>query len=204
MGKLMLGPEVMFPSDYLAWEEFKGKEVTLTIKKVWKEDLRKVDGSSERKTIMTFEETPQKLVMNKTRGGMVAEALGIEQGLDWPGHRITLYPGKYKRTTKMLCAKKATGKPAKTTSPPEQQAKSAGAGESPTPLGDDKTGAPDILAELDAILVQDVILYDDYARAFEMADPDKQFEIDEDMQGFIDHGDHYAAVRWIRRKVAGE
>ena len=118
MGKVMLGDDLMFPSDYMAWEEFKGKEVTLTFKTISKEDLRKIDGSSERKAIATFVETPKKLVMNKTRGGQAAEALGSEQALDWIGKRIALYPGKYKNGTNMICCKKPKEKAHKPASDP--------------------------------------------------------------------------------------
>lgn len=82
--------------------------------------------------------------------------------------------------------------------PPEQQAQSGR-----TVPGSPSDGAPDILSELDRILAKETVTYEDYGYAFELADPDKKLVLDEDMEGFIRDCDHYAAVRWIRRKVAG-
>ena len=85
--------------------------------------------------------------------------------------------------------------------PSEQQAQS-GDNVGPTASNPSDAGAPDILAELDKILKKDSLDHDDYSNAFNLADPDKEMDLDNEMKGFISHEDWYAAVRWIRRKVA--
>ena len=57
MSKPMLDGKLMFPSDYIAAEEFGGKDVTLTIREVLLDDLKMTDGSTERKPVLLFEKT---------------------------------------------------------------------------------------------------------------------------------------------------
>lgn len=83
----------MFPSDYLAAVEFKGKDVTLTIESVVIEDLQIRGGAKEAKPIIKFAETPKKLVCNKTNADSIATMYGSEAE-SWLGKRITLYPTK--------------------------------------------------------------------------------------------------------------
>lgn len=91
--KVKLGDELMFPSEYLAAVEFKGRDVTLTIKDIRKEDLKLRGGKSERKPVIYFHETAKKLVCNVTNGDSIAAMYG-SQAKDWVGKRITLYPTK--------------------------------------------------------------------------------------------------------------
>lgn len=91
--KVTLGGELMFPSDFLSAVEFKGRDVTLTIKVVQKEDLQIKGGKKERKPVIYFDETPKKLVCNPTNGDSIAQLYGNEAKA-WAGKRVTLYPTK--------------------------------------------------------------------------------------------------------------
>src|SRR5690606_716958 len=72
--------------------EFKGKDVSLTVKSVTVDDLP-IAGKSEteRRPVMRFAETPKKLVLNKTNAKTIAKLLGVDTAT-WIGQRITLYP----------------------------------------------------------------------------------------------------------------
>ena len=89
--KAMLDGALLFPSEYVAAVEMKGKDATLTIKAVEVAELRLASGGTQRKPILHFEETAKKLVLNKTNSGTIAELLGTE-ARKWVGRRITLYP----------------------------------------------------------------------------------------------------------------
>ena len=83
----------MFPSNYVAAVEFGGKDVSLTISKVEIEALKKTDGTTEKKPVLHFSETPKKLVLNKTNANTIAELHGSE-ARKWAGKRITLFPDR--------------------------------------------------------------------------------------------------------------
>ena len=83
---------LMFPTDYVAAPELQGRDVTVTIKSV-SIDAMPLAGSTkkEKRPIIQFEETPKKLVLNKTNAKVIAKLLGVITN-DWIGHRVTLYP----------------------------------------------------------------------------------------------------------------
>lgn len=91
--KALLGGKLMFPSEYVAAIEFKGRDVTLTIASVRLEDLAIRGGKKERKPVLTFKETRKKLVLNKTNAGTIADAHGAAAE-GWAGKQITLYPSR--------------------------------------------------------------------------------------------------------------
>ena len=91
MSKPTFGGELMFPNDYLAAEEFGGKDVTLTIKSIKRDALRTTSGSTEDKYVIEFEKTKKKLVLNKTNAVQIAKVHGTKAE-DWIGKQITLYP----------------------------------------------------------------------------------------------------------------
>lgn len=69
----------------------KGKDATLTIKRV---AAGKVIGEKARETkkpIVEFEETDRKFVLNKTNGKIIAAMYGTDAD-KWTGKRVTLYP----------------------------------------------------------------------------------------------------------------
>lgn len=91
MTKAMLGGKLMFPSDYIAAVECRGKDVTLTIQGVQIEQMQMQKGKKEPKPILTFKETKKKLALNKTNASSIAEMYGAEAE-KWSGKRITIYP----------------------------------------------------------------------------------------------------------------
>ena len=91
MPKALLDGELMFPSEYLASVEFKGKDVTLTISDVDRADLRMKDNSTKKKPVLHFKETKKKFVLNVTNSNQIAELHGSE-ARKWIGKQITLYP----------------------------------------------------------------------------------------------------------------
>lgn len=93
--KVTFGGELMFPSDYLAAVEFKGRDVTLTIKAVNMEDLVMVGGGKKRKPVLSFNGTKKKLVLNVTNASAIASMYGAEAKA-WVGKKVTFYPTKAK------------------------------------------------------------------------------------------------------------
>lgn len=91
--KVTLDGSLMFPSDYVAAVEFKGKDWTLTINSVKVEQLVMVGGAKKTKPVISFSETKKKLVLNKTNADSIASMYGAEAS-KWVGKRITLYPAK--------------------------------------------------------------------------------------------------------------
>lgn len=91
---------LLFPSDYLAAPDLRGKDATLTIRRVLVEDLKTKEGT-EKKGIVYFEETKAKadqdgtkekrLVLNKTNAKTIAKMYGNEIE-KWAGCRVTLFP----------------------------------------------------------------------------------------------------------------
>lgn len=90
--KPTFGGKLMFPSDYLAAVEFQGRDVTLKIRSVERESLRRTDGENEPAFIVRFEETKKKLVLNKTNAAAIATLTGETEAQNWVGRRVTLYP----------------------------------------------------------------------------------------------------------------
>lgn len=90
-GRPLLGGDLMFPSEYVAAEEFKGKDVTLTISKVERSEIQRTDGTKELKPVLHFRETKKKLVLNRTNGRSIAKLHGLTAE-KWVGKRVTLYP----------------------------------------------------------------------------------------------------------------
>lgn len=81
------------PTEFLAWQEFKGRDVTLTIKRV-EQDQVQVAGTSkkEKVPVIHFEETPKKLSLNKTNARAMTRLFGTWKTSAWVGKKVTLYP----------------------------------------------------------------------------------------------------------------
>lgn len=90
-GKIKLDEELMFPSDYVSAPEFKGKDVTLTIAGVSKNELQMKGGGKKVKPVLTFKETPKKFVCNVTNADSIAQMYGT-QAREWVGKRVTFFP----------------------------------------------------------------------------------------------------------------
>lgn len=95
----MTDVRLLFPADYLGAPHLRGRDVTLTISRVFVDDL-KTDRGSEKKPVVQFEEldrkrrageaNPYKWVLNRTCAKVVAKLYGPETD-DWVGKRITLF-----------------------------------------------------------------------------------------------------------------
>jgi hypothetical protein len=82
---------LLFPSEYLQAADLRGKDVTVTIEKVDpRHSLKKNDGSSDAKPVVTFAKAKKKWVLNKTNAKAIAKLHG--KPLEWIGEKITLYP----------------------------------------------------------------------------------------------------------------
>ena len=91
---------LMFPSEYVAAPDLKGKDVVLTITRVSQETI-KTSGGDEMKPLIYFEETAaaakktgtkeKRLVLNKTNMNSIADMYGYEAD-EWVGKKITVYP----------------------------------------------------------------------------------------------------------------
>lgn len=91
MTKVMLHDKLLHPSDYLAAIEFLGKDVTLTITAIAREDLVMQGGIKDNKPVFRFSETDKKFICNKTNASSIASMYG-DKAEEWVGKRITFYP----------------------------------------------------------------------------------------------------------------
>lgn len=89
--KVTFNGEILFPNEYLAAADLKGKDVTITITSVTREMLKKKGGKDKKETILRFAKTTKKLVCNKTNAGSIAVLHGAKAE-KWPGKMITVYP----------------------------------------------------------------------------------------------------------------
>jgi hypothetical protein len=80
----------LFPNRFMKAGEFKGKDVTLKIAKILREDLEG-DKGKETKAIVSFDKTPKQLVLNKTNALCLKAMFGAEVD-GWVGKRVTFYP----------------------------------------------------------------------------------------------------------------
>ena len=84
--------ELMYPSKYLKAADFKGKDVTLTIKKVVADMLTTTGGAQKFKYVVSFKESDKMLALNITNARLIAVALKEPKAVNWAGNKITLYP----------------------------------------------------------------------------------------------------------------
>lgn len=83
----MARADQLYPSRYLKESDLRGRDVTVTIKKV---DIVKI--GDDTKPVAHFEGKDKGLVLNKTMFNAIAKATGELDSDNWGGHRITLYP----------------------------------------------------------------------------------------------------------------
>jgi hypothetical protein len=86
--------DLMFPSRYLRAADFEGKNVTLTIREVKRDNLRLATGGLAEKYVISFAESEKTLVLNKTNARAIAKVLGEQKATNWAGQKITLKPAK--------------------------------------------------------------------------------------------------------------
>ena len=89
--KVTLGDQLMFPSDYLSAIDLKGRDMTLTIATISKQDVVMRGGKKQKKPVMTFKETPKKVVVNSTNADSIAFMHG-KKAEGWVGKQITFFP----------------------------------------------------------------------------------------------------------------
>jgi hypothetical protein len=78
----------LFPGRFLKAGLFRGKQVTLTIKRVRREQL--ADGEKP-KVVMSFKESEMELVLIKTNAQCIVAMFGA-QIVDWIGRKVTFAP----------------------------------------------------------------------------------------------------------------
>ncbi len=138
--KPVLNGEILFPSAYLQADDLKGKDWTLTIASVKKEELH-VRGANKKmgKVVIGFERARKKFVCNVTNAETIVDIYGKEASA-WLGKAVTLYPTKVRFGPKgMVDAIRIRGK------------RPTGAGHDPTDLNQ-TTGLDDLKALLAAAL----------------------------------------------------
>ena len=83
----------LYPARFLHAEDFRGKQVTLTIKgKPWREGLRgKAAKEVNAKVILAFVETDKQLVLPKINSHALATMFGADINA-WAGKRVTFWP----------------------------------------------------------------------------------------------------------------
>ena len=91
--KALLGTELLHPNDYIAAIELKGRDVTLTIAKVERKELKMAGGEKDMCAVVHFRETPKMLILNKTNASSLVVLYG-SQANDWTDKRVTIYPTK--------------------------------------------------------------------------------------------------------------
>jgi hypothetical protein len=80
----------LYPGRFIKAGELLGKKVTLTMTDIELEDLVGDDGAKKVKCIISFKESPKKLVACKTNGFCIKEMFGKELS-QWVGKRISLF-----------------------------------------------------------------------------------------------------------------
>ena len=142
MSKPTLNGKLLYPTQFLASEEFSDKDVTLTIKAVRIENLRMVDGGTEDKPILEFKKTDKKLVLNKTNAVTIAGMYG-NKAEKWVGKSITLFPTECQAFGKTVdCIRIRSSKPKSKPAPassPGEDAKSE-----PVPVSAGEVEATDV------------------------------------------------------------
>lgn len=83
----------LYPGRFLKAGELKGRQVTLTIKEIRREELHGEKGP-EMKATMVFEETEKQLVACKTNGLCLKAMFGATLA-NWVGKRVTIFPTKW-------------------------------------------------------------------------------------------------------------
>jgi len=83
----------LYPGRFLKAGELQGRLVTLTITDVDTEELES-DSGKKVKGVLSFEETPKQIPLNKTNGICIREMFGRKIP-GWIGKRITIFAGEW-------------------------------------------------------------------------------------------------------------
>ena len=85
-----------FPKEYLNAAALKDKPpMVLVIEEERLEEItNQKTGKAEEKSVLAFEDTDAKLILNKTNFELVVEITGEEDSANWSGHEVELYADK--------------------------------------------------------------------------------------------------------------
>lgn len=81
----------LFPSKYLKAADLQGRTIRATIEKIGIEDLSGEGKPGETKPVLYFRDRKKLLVLNKTNGMTLAQALGDDTD-SWIGKEIEIFP----------------------------------------------------------------------------------------------------------------
>lgn len=84
----------LFPSRFLKSGEFKGKDVTLVIRRIRTEELPDDKGGARVRGVIGFDGTKKELVLNRTNGECIKGMFGRDTS-KWIGKRVTLFPAPF-------------------------------------------------------------------------------------------------------------
>lgn len=85
----------VFPSQYVAAADLRGKDVTLEIKSVTLEQMRTHGDKMAQKPVLWFQKATKGMVLNSTNARIIAKLYGDETD-GWPGKSVTIYPARVK------------------------------------------------------------------------------------------------------------
>lgn len=89
---MVLGDQLLFPSEFLTFADLKGRAVPVTIESINIDNL-KTRGGKVRKVVMRLVGKEKKFVANKTNCQRIAEVYG-NQAREWVGKVIVIKPDK--------------------------------------------------------------------------------------------------------------
>jgi len=81
----------LFPGRFIKAGEFGGKEVTVTVDRVYVDDIEDDRGIEKPQPIVAFSETKREWALNKTNAQCLVAMWGRDTD-DWIGKRVTLFP----------------------------------------------------------------------------------------------------------------
>lgn len=81
----------LFPGRFIKAGEMHGKPVTLTIERIYLEELEKEDGTTKPQAIVIFREIKREWALNRTNASALRAMWGDDTDA-WLGKRVTLFP----------------------------------------------------------------------------------------------------------------
>ena len=82
--------KLMFPNDFLSSADLVGQDQIVTIKLIQFEELKGEKGRTDNKYCVYFNETPKKMVLNKTNAKIISELHGNDTD-NWINKQIILW-----------------------------------------------------------------------------------------------------------------
>jgi hypothetical protein len=82
---------LLHPRNYISAADLDGKDITVTIKSIAKEELIMEGGRKDVVPIITFEKATKRFCCNKTNAKSIAQQHGPDVD-QWVGKQITLFP----------------------------------------------------------------------------------------------------------------